>query len=71
MFDEVKALTRGDPDDAILLAEQIKRLDSLFGQADNSTWREHRATHTQYQATLTHPVAKIGCVEARSHLRLG
>jgi len=31
----------GDPDDAVLLAEQIQRLDGLFGEADNSTRRKH------------------------------
>jgi hypothetical protein len=30
-----------DADDAVLLAEQIRRLDGLFGQADNSAWRKH------------------------------
>jgi hypothetical protein len=31
----------GDPYDAILLAEQVQRLDGLFSEADNSAWREH------------------------------
>jgi hypothetical protein len=55
MFAEVKALTRGffaaslrrahnvagDPDDAMLLTEQIKRFDRLFGEADNLTRWKH------------------------------
>jgi hypothetical protein len=32
----------GDPDDAVLLAEQIQRFDGLFGKADNSSRRKHR-----------------------------
>jgi hypothetical protein len=30
-----------DPGDAVLLAEQIQRLDGLFGEADNSAGRKH------------------------------
>ena len=34
----------GNPDDAVLLAKQIERLDSLFGEADNSCrWRHVRS----------------------------
>jgi hypothetical protein len=53
MFADVKPLTRGfarlrrarniagDADDAVLLAEQVQRLDGLFGEADNSAGRKH------------------------------
>ena len=34
----------GDADDAVLLAQQIRRLDSLFGEADNSARREPSPT---------------------------
>src|SRR5690348_14104859 len=40
----------GDADDSILLAEEVERLDGLFGEADNSAWREHR--------TLAYPSAR-------------
>jgi len=54
MFADVKALTRGfsrrasahdiagNPDDAVLLAEQVERLDGFFGEADNSTRQTSR-----------------------------
>ena len=32
----------GDPDDAVLLAEQTQRLNSLFGEADNSARWKHQ-----------------------------
>jgi hypothetical protein len=31
----------GDPDDAILLAKQVERLEDLFGEVDYSTWWKH------------------------------
>ena len=30
-----------DPDNAVLLAEQVKGLDGLFGKADDAPWRKH------------------------------
>ena len=32
-----------DADDAVLLAEEVQRLDGLFGEADNSAWGEHES----------------------------
>src|SRR6202011_5734263 len=32
----------GDADDAVLLAKQIQRFDSFFGEADDSARREHQ-----------------------------
>jgi hypothetical protein len=32
----------GNADDVVLLAQQIQRLDGLFGEADNSARREHQ-----------------------------
>jgi len=32
----------GDAGNAVLLAEQVQRLDGFFGEADNSARREHR-----------------------------
>jgi hypothetical protein len=44
----------GDPDDAVLLAEQLERLDGLFGEADNSARREHQTFASS--SKLNYPV---------------
>ena len=62
----VKGLTRGfsrrahdiagDPDDAVLFAQQVKRFDRLFGEADNSTWWKHRTLRVDnWSPTLADP----------------
>src|SRR5215467_3576205 len=66
IFADVKALTRGfsrracggahdvarDTHDAVLLAEQVERLDGLFGEADNSARRKHQSRRAQTVSDL-------------------
>src|SRR5207302_5499170 len=48
----------GDGEDAVLLTQQIQRLDGLFGEADNSVRREHQTLAYSISQTTAYQLLK-------------